>query len=426
MSTRPSSLDYVSAWFVKAGRFAANGGPQIAFVATNSICQGEQVAQLWPLLFGKFALEISFAHRTFAWPGKAAVHCIIVGLSPRGTEPIEKRLFSYAELKGNPVETRHNAITAYLFASGETLRHNVILEHRTAMSAPTAMRMGSKIVDGGHFIFDASERAQFVSQEPEGERFLVPLIGSKEFIQGGKRWILDLQDVAPADLRNLPLVTERIRRVRKFREASKKENTRMLAATPLVFEVNTRPNVSFLVVPEVSSERRAYIPIGWVETPAVPTNLVQVIEDATLYDFAILTSAAHMAWLRQVGGRLESRYRYSIGLVYNTFPWPDATPAQRAKIEALAQAVLDARALPKNATSTLADLYDPDRMPAELYKAHKALDAAVDKLYAPKGFADDRARVEHLFRRYEALVMPTAAAPAANRRTNRRVTRRLK
>ena len=165
------------------------------------------------------------------------------------------------------------------------------------------------------------------------------------------------------------------------------------------------------------------MPIAWEQPPAIPTDAVIVKLDSTLYDFATLTSAMHMSWLRHIGGRLKSDYRYSIGLVYNTFPWPDASPAQRAKIEALAQAVLDARALPKNTTSTLADLYDPDTMPPELRKAHRELDAAVDRLYAPKGFADDRARVEHLFRRYEALVMPTTAAPAANRRTNRRRAR---
>ncbi len=164
--------------------------------------------------------------------------------------------------------------------------------------------------------------------------------------------------------------------------------------------------------------------MGFFDATNVAHDSCLFVSSGTLFDFALLTSAAQMAWMRDIGGRLESRYRYSIGLVYNTFPWPDATPAQRAKIEVLAQAVLDARALPKNATSTLADLYDPDRMPGELFKAHKALDAAVDRLYAAKGFADDRARVEHLFRLYEALVMPTTAAPAANRRTSRRVARR--
>lgn len=190
---------------------------------------------------------------------------------------------------------------------------------------------------------------------------------------------------------------------------------------PTRFEVETRPKEPFLIVPEVSSERREYVPIGWIEERSIPSNLVQVLENATLFDFAILTSAMHMAWLRQIGGRLKSDFRYSIGLIYNTFPWPDAAPAARARVERLAQAVLDARALDKNAGSTLADLYDPDVMPPELRKAHRDLDAAVDRLYRPRAFADDRERVEHLFQLYEALVMPTSTAARANRRTARRV-----
>lgn len=421
------SLDYVGAWFLKAAAYANGSGgatpPRIGFVSTNSICQGEQVAQLWPLLFDRHRMEISFAHRTFVWPGKAAVHCVIVGLITSDVIGVPKRLFNYIDGKGDGVETRPDAITAYLFGSDTSLSRRVVEESRVPLSAPSIMRMGSKIVDGGYYIFNAVQRAALIAAEPAATDLFVPLIGSKEFIQGRKRWMLDLKDVPPATLRSMPLIQARIRAVREFRSKSTKEATRRLADVPLLFEVETRPQKRFLVVPEVSSERRSYIPLDWVEAPAIPTNLVQTVEGATTYDFAILTSAMHMAWLRHIGGRLKSDYRYSIGLVYNTFPWPDPTPAQRAKVEALAQAVLDARALPKNAASTLADLYDPDTMPAELRKAHRDLDAAVDRLYAPAGFADDRARVEHLFRRYEALVMPTTAAAAANRRTARRVAR---
>lgn len=184
------------------------------------------------------------------------------------------------------------------------------------------------------------------------------------------------------------------------------------------------PDTPFLCIPEVSSENRNYVPIGWLTPPIIPSNLVRILPNASLFEFGILTSAMHMAWLRDIGGRLESRYRYSIGLVYNTFPWPDAGPTQRKNIEALAQAVLDARALPKNATSSLADLYDPDTMPAELRKAHRDLDVAVDKLYRPRPFGSDRVRVEHLFPLYQALVEPTSAAAKANKRTERRAARR--
>jgi hypothetical protein len=219
----------------------------------------------------------------------------------------------------------------------------------------------------------------------------------------------------------MPKVLERIKAVKEYRSASKKEATRKLADFPTEFEVTTIPKGSYLVVPKVSSERREYVPIGWLAAPTLPTDLVQIILDATLFDFAVLTSRAHMAWLGHMGGRLKSDYRYSIGLVYNTFPWPKTTQAQRAKIEALAQAVLDARAA--HPTSSLADLYDPDVMPGNLRKAHAALDTAVDRLYRPAPFASDRDRVEHLFGRYEALVNPLERLGIAkNKRVAKKVT----
>jgi hypothetical protein len=238
------------------------------------------------------------------------------------------------------------------------------------------------------------------------------------------RWILALQDASPKQLREMPLVLERIALVRQTRLDSSSAPTQALAATPTLYHVNVIPKSPYLVIPKVSSERREYVPIGWLEPPVVPSDLVFVLSDATLWQFGVLTSAQHMAWLRHIGGRLKSDYRYSIGLVYNTFPWPHAGLTQRKNIETLAQAVLDARALPKNATSSLADLYDPDTMPAELRKAHRALDAAVDKLYRSRPFGSDRERVEHLFPLYEALVQPTSAAAKANKRTARRTARR--
>ncbi|UVO54501.1 hypothetical protein M0209_10340 [Sphingomonas sp. SUN039] len=284
-------------------------------------------------------------------------------------------------------------------------------------------------------IFDPVERQRLVNAEPEAAVHLRPYVGSKEFINGGGRWILALQSVAPSEWRNSPTIRERVSRVRAYRRGeipSKGKDERKqeagtsasaLADTPTAFHVTVIPERPFLVIPEVSSEQRRYIPMGWAEPPTIPSNKLKLLPDATLWEFGVLTSAMHMAWTDHIGGRLKSDYQYGIGLNYNTFPWPTASDAQRAKIEAFAQQVLDARRLAKNATSSLADLYDPLGMSPELLSAHRALDAAVDKLYAPKGFADDRARVEHLFREYEKLVLPTAAAPAANRRTNRRVAR---
>jgi hypothetical protein len=395
---------------------------QFAFVATNSITQGEQVAQLWPILFSRYGLEISFAHRTFAWGsdarGKAHVHVVIIGLTKRAFEPLEKRLFSYDDINGDPVESRHRALSAYLFDAGNFRdRHLVITDQRTPISGTRLMRMGSKIVDGGHYIFDQNQRGIFLSEEPLSSKFMCPLMGSEEYINGGSRWILSLDSASPTELRSMPLVLERIAEVKKFRLASKKEKTRELAQTPTRFEVMTIPNRPYLVVPEVSSERRDYIPIGWLEPPTIPSNLVQTLLDADLCDFGILTSRIHMAWLRNIGGRLESRYRYSIGIVYNTFPWPDANEAQKAKIRELAQTVLDARA--KFPDATLADLYDPDAMPPELRKAHHKLDDAVDALYKRGGFQSDRERVEHLFMLYEKLADPLLARSGKAKRVKR-------
>lgn len=414
------TLDYVAAWFIKAARYAAAAEARIGFVSTNSIVQGEQVAQLWPVLF-KAGAEIAFAHRTFVWPGRAAVHCVIVGLAQRGNEPSEKRLFSYADAKGVPAETRHSGLTAYLFGAKEADRHLVVREEGKPINGAPRVIAGSQPIDGGNFIFEASERAAFIADEPGAEQFLKPLIGSEEYLNGGARWVLDLADASPAAVRAMPLVRHRIKRVREFRSASRRKQTLAAAGLPELLALRVAPIKSFLVLPKVSSERREYVPIGWVNPPTIPTDLVFVFQNAELYHFGILTSRAHMSWLRHIGGRLKSDYRYSLSLVYNTFPWPDARPGQRAQIEALAQAVLDARALPKNATSTLADLYDPDTMPAELRRAHRDLDTAVDRLYRRAPFGSDRERVEHLFTLYQRLVDPLQNEGV---RQNRRVARK--
>lgn len=400
------TLDYVAAWFLKAGDYVREGDAKIAFVATNSITQGEQVAQLWPKLFNERRLEIGFGHRTFVWPGRAAVHCVIVGLAQRGSEPKDKRLFSYPAPKGDPVETRHEWLTAYLFDARDANRHNCVEGAAKPLSNVSPLNIGSQIIDDGHLTFSPSERTSFVYSEPSTAGFFARLIGADELINGTVRFVLNLRDVPVGELRRSAGVAERVRKVRAFREKSKRKSTFAAASNPHRFALEQIPDSEFLVLPRVSSERRDYMPIAYEMPPAVPTDAVIVKRDATLFEFAILTSAMHMAWLRQIGGRLKSDYRYSIGLVYNTFAWPEAGPAQRAKIEALAQSVLDARAMGKNASSTLADLYDPDFMPPELRKAHRDLDAAVDKLYNVRGFADERARVEHLFKLYERLVDP--------------------
>lgn len=413
------TLDYVAAWFLKAGAYVQGGTASIGFVATNSITQGEQVAQLWPILFDRYGLELSFAHRTFAWGsdarGVAHVHVVIIGLTRRDREVAVKRLFSYDDINGDPTESQHRALTAYLFgADAVGDRHLVVHETNKPLCDVPKVVIGSKPIDGGHYIFDADERAELIRREPRAERYLHPYVGAEEFLNGGERWILTLDGVPAGELRAMPAIMERIAAVRQFRLESRSEPTRELAETPTRFHVTVIPARPFLVVPEVSSERRDYVPIAWLSPPIVPSNLVRVILDGDLWLFGILTSRMHMAWLRHIGGRLKSDYRYSIGLVYNTFPMPTASEAQKARVRELAQAVLDARAA--HPGNTLADLYDPDVMPRDLRRAHQALDGAVDRLYRAAAFPSDRDRVEHLFALYERLVAPLIAAPPHARR----------
>lgn len=410
------TLDYVTAWLLKAGAYIT-GPTRIGFVATNSTTQGEQVGQLWPLLFDRYRLEIAFAHRTFAWGsdarGKAHVHVVILGLDRRDNARTEKRLFSYSDLNGDPEETRHTALSPYLFdAGGLADPHLTVREENQPLNGLSPLLSGSQPIDNGHYIFTADERAAFLADEPGVAPFLRPYVGAREYIQGGKRWILALQGVGPTDLKAMPKVVERMRAVKAFRTQSKRKSTLAIADYPARYNVEVIPTAPFLVVPEVSSERRDYVPIGWLGPPTIPSNLVRVIENATLPDFALLTSAMHMAWLRHVGGRLKSDYRYSTGLVYNTFP-PPPEGADLTKLEPLAQAVLNARATHPGAT--LADLYDPDLMPPNLRKAHTTLDRAVDRLYRRGGFASERERVEHLFGLYEEMMAPLVVKPKRRR-----------
>ena len=418
------TLDYVAAWFIKAGEYVNGGDARIGFVATNSITAGEQVAQLWPVLFGRCTLEIAFAHRTFAWGsdarGKAHVHVVILGLDRRKAARAEKRLFSYSDLNGDPEESRHSALSPYLFDAGRLSDpHLVVREESAPINGMGRLIIGSKPIDGGKYIFDAAESDAFLEAEPKAAPWLRPFIGAREYLQGGERWILALHDTPPEVLARLPLVRERIAAVRAYREDSKSAPTRKLATTPTLYHVNVIPDAPFLVIPEVSSERREYAPIGWLEPPVIPSNKLRLLANATLNEFAVLTSAMHMAWTRYIGGRLKSDYQYSVGVNYNTFPLPP-TDSDLSRLEPLAQAVLDARATHSGAT--LADLYDPDLMPPNLRRAHQALDRAVDRLYRRAGFASERERVEHLFMLYEKMQTPLELAARGKSKRRRRTS----
>ena len=399
--------------------------PRIGFVATNSITQGEQVAQLWPLLLDGRRLEIAFAHRTFAWGsdarGKAHVHVVIIGLDAAEHTPRDRRLFAYEDTDGEPLESGHAVITPYLF-DGSALAnpHLVVRKESRPINGSRQLIIGSKPIDDGQYIFEAEQRSAFPEVEPAAAPLLRPFVGAREYLQGGDRWILALHDASPGTLAGLPLVRERIAAVRAYRQSRESKPTQRLAETPTLYHVNVVPFAPFLVIPKVSSERREYVPIGWLEPPTVPSDLVFVLQDATKPVFALLTSAMHMAWLRYFGGRLKSDYRYSIGLVYNTFPLPPGfADADTSGLEPVAQAVLDARTAHPDAT--LADLYDPDLMPPTLRRSHHALDRAVDRLYRRKRFTSERERVEYLFALYEHMQAPLASEPAVKRRPQRRV-----
>ncbi len=417
-----SRLDYVTAWFLKAGEYIQGSQAKIAFVATNSITQGEQVAQLWPALFDRYHLEIAFGHRTFAWGsdarGKAHVHVVIVGLTLHDQQPAEKRLFSYDDIDGDPTETRHAALAAYLFAADTLTNPHVVIRRTGRPFAPVPIpHVGSKPVDGGHLIVNGLERAQLIAAHPDSANFIRPYVGGEELLNGGDRWIICVQNASPQQLHRWGAIRRRIEAVRAYRssgDAGRLANA--LADRPAEFHVTVIPEKPFLALPEVSSERREYLPVCWLAPPVVPSNKVILIDNPNLWLFGLLSSRQHAAWLRHVGGRLESRYQYSTGLVYNTFPWPDADESQRQRIEALAQAVLDARAQFPGAT--LAALYDPDLMKPALRRAHAALDRAVDRLYRPAPFTSERERAEHLFALYERLSAPALAAmqPAVRKR----------
>lgn len=412
-SGRAGSLDYVGAWFFKAGRYALGHKIPIGFVSTNSITQGEQVAQLWPELFEASKLEINFAHRTFAWGsdarGKAHVHVVIIGLISAKDAPKAKRLFSYDDVNGEPVEGAVAAISPYLFDASKLANpHLVVRDSSSPLTPRPLMIYGSKPTDAGGLILSEDEKSALVKDYPAAEDYIRPLIGAKDSISGTFRYCLWLRDAPPAFIKATPPIYERVMAVKAFRLASPKGPTQKDAQRAWEFAEIRHTERPFIVVPAHTSERRDYVPLAFYGGTEVAHNSCMFLSDASLRDFALLNSAIHMSWLRIIGGKIKSDYRYSIGLVYNTFPLPHASEAELKKLEPLAQAVLEARAA--HASSTLADLYDPDLMPSNLRKAHQAIDRAVDRLYRRAGFSSDAERVEHLLGLYEQMITPVITA----------------
>ncbi|WP_255806435.1 DNA methyltransferase [Treponema putidum] len=391
------NLDYVTGWYKKAADYIKDTTIKCAFVSTNSICQGQQVPILWPLLFSQ-GIHIDFAHQTFKWSnearGNAAVYCIIVGFSLN--KDSDKKLFLYENVKGVPKEVPAKQINAYLMDA-----QNVFIDSRskTIEESTKPLLFGSMPNDGRHLIIERDKYEDFVKQEPESQKYIKTFIGAEEFINNKKRYCLWLVNAEPKHLKQCPHILERIQKVREHREHSDREATRKLAAMPSLFGEIRQPETGhYLLIPSTSSERRKYIPIGFIDASTISSNANLIVPNATLYEFGILTSQMHMAWMRTVCRRLKSDYRYSAQIVYNNFPWPDVSEAQKAAIMQKAQAVLDARA--QFPDSSLADLYDPNTMPPVLTKAHAALDSAVDKLYRKAAFSDDAARTAFLFELY--------------------------
>ena len=407
------SLDYVTCWYLTATNYMYGSKVHCGFVSTNSITQGEQVGILWPNLLNK-GIAITFAHRTFKWTneakGKAAVYCVMIGFTytENLSTAFKKRLWDYPDVKGEGIVKDTVNINPYLIE----LNDLVISSRATPLCNISEMIYGSKPTDGGHLILEETEQLALLAQYPDAKPLIKQMIGAEDYINGKKRYCLWLKDVAPSVFRQIPEIMQRIQSVKNFRLASKKAATQKLAHFPTLFGEIRHQNTNSILVPLTTSENRSYIPLGFLDENIVVNNACSFIPNATLWHFGVLTSTMHMAWMRQVCGRLKSDYRYSNKLVYNNFPWPtEATPTQIAKIEAFAQAVLDARQPFLDRGNTLADLYNPLTMPPELLKAHQALDKAVDGAYGKKAFTSELERVQFLFERYEALVkplMPTA------------------
>lgn len=394
-------MDYVSAWYMKAAQYLQarniNQDIKVAFVSTNSVTQGEQVGILWSVLMNKYNLKIHFAHRTFKWSneakGIAAVYCVIVGFSNYDIK--SKKLDFYPDIKGEPVEEVVSNINPYLVNAADVF----ILNKSTPICQVPGMTYGSKPTDGGNFILTEEEKQSVLKVEPSISKYIRPFMNAKEYLSGERRYCLWLVDANPSEIKNSRFIQERLKKVREFRLASIAKTTRDYPHHTLFRQV-TQPSTDYILVPSTSSERRKYIPFGYVSKDVIISNASFSIEHATSYHLGVLLSEMHMTWVRYTCGRLKSDYRYSKDIVYNNYPWPENPSDKQIKsVEEAAKAVLDARE--QFPDSSLADLYDPNTMPPVLVKAHQQLDKAVDQCYRSQPFSTEAKRIEYLFELYE-------------------------
>ena len=412
-------LDYVSCWFQRAGKYLThNANITVGFVATNSITQGEQVAPLWSTLIEKLKLKIAFAHRTFEWTsegrGSAHVHVVIIGLvhgEPKGV----RRIFDYATVKSTPTEIVAKNINPYLIDYKDVY----VTKASQPLSPRPLIQKGSEATDFGFLTVEPSDKQVLLNAPGFDATWLRPFWGGDEAIKGLERFCLWLVDANPSALAACEPVMERMRQVATKRRKSGKARTIGLANYSSLFGENRQPTASYILIPKVSSQRRDYVPISFVDSHVIVSGSAQFIEAGSKFTFGVVTSAMHMAWMKTVGGRTKSDYQYTNRLVYNTFPWPVASDARVATIERLVDNIIAERE--KWPAATLSILYDPRTMPPALFKAHEALDRTVDKLYRSEPFRTERERIEHLFGLYENLAVPLSQEGV---RQNRRVTRR--
>jgi len=388
-------LDFVTAWYAKAVKHMQGTPIKTAFVSTNSICQGEQSGILWNFLY-KYNAIVHFAHQTFKWnndaPGVAGVYCVVVGFATFDTK--KKYLYEYETVKSEPKEKEVANINGYLVA-GDNL---VILKRSKPICEVPKMSFGNMPLDGGNLILSNQEKEDFIKQEPLAEKYIKPLISAKEFLSNEKRWCLWFVDVEPSEIKQMPSVLEKIKKVKEFRESSVAPSTRKFASTPGLFRDKQTPE-TYILIPSTSSENRKYIPLGFFSKNDIANNSCHIIPKGELYHFGVMHSFMHMTWVSYTCGRLESRFRYSKDIVYNNFPWPENVKYEHKKtVEDSAQKILDTRLQFSN--SSLADLYDPNTMPLELVKAHDELDRAVDACYGRR-FASKEERIEFLFELYK-------------------------
>jgi len=391
-------LDYVTGWYIKAAKYIKDTKIKVAFVSTNSIVQGEQTSILWGQMLNKYGIKIHFAHRTFKWSneakGNAAVFCVIVGFANYDTN--NKSIFEYEDIKGEAHELKAKNINPYLVDAKDL----IIKKSSNSISDIPKIKFGNQPIDGGFLLMTEEEKKEALNTEPFLEKFIRRYVGSVEFINNIPRYCLWLHNAEPADLRKSTFIQERLKKVKEFRENSTRKDTRELANNPSQFAFVSHAESEYVIIPSVSSERRKFIPMGFMPTNVIASNLCLIVPNAKPYHFGILTSTMHMAWVKNLCGRLKSDYRYSNSVVYNNFPWPENPNEKQVKaIEVAAQKVLEARQQFPN--SSLADLYDPLTMPPVLVKAHNELDKAVDLAYRPQAFTSEANRMVYLFELYE-------------------------